>query len=66
MLFVFSVSEDTRVFLGAQMSTSDIKLDIVSDLSALCTSGLITRDIVSLLGLSITALNTSGILLDIV
>jgi hypothetical protein len=45
---------------------SDILLDIVSDLSALCTSGSITRDIVSSLGLSITALNTSGILLDIV
>jgi hypothetical protein len=45
---------------------SDIKLDIVSDLSALRTSGLITEDIVSSLGLSIAVLNTSGILSDIV
>jgi hypothetical protein len=52
--------------LSVIVSTSDIKLDNVSDLSALCTSGLITRDIVSSLGLSITVLNTSGILSDIV
>ena len=52
--------------LSVIVSTSDIKLDNVSDLPALCTSGFITRDIVSSLGLSITVLNTSGILSDIV
>jgi len=52
--------------LSVILSTSDIKLDNVSDLSALCTSWLIMRDIVSSLGLSITVLNMSGILSDIV